>query len=85
MNISDATHPKFAVFKTAENTLVVICILDGEISVYGNTIAPVELKSVGTFEADGIGDYNWGIVEMVLKEKIPSLLKKARDIDRNGL
>lgn len=76
---------KHYVYKTSSGELVVIAVRHGELVVMGNSISPEELVCIDTFEADGISDFNWGMVGAALKTKAKGLYKKALRIAKKGL
>ena len=78
-------YPKHLVYKTLSGELVVVTIMDGKISVMGNSISPVDLECIDLFEADSRSDFNWGIATCVISNNIKSLLKSCKHILRNGL
>ncbi len=49
-------------------------------------ISAKSLTKVGEFEADGVSDFNWGMVNAILRHsEDPEQIKEARHISENGL
>jgi hypothetical protein len=61
----------FHVFKCDNGTVIAVHVNKyGDISVY-DKVNPKELKEVGTFEADGVSDFNHGMrraIEVAMDE-----------------
>jgi hypothetical protein len=51
----------------------------------GNALSPVELPLVDGFYADGVGDYNWGMVGAAIKTKAKGLYRKALRVRKEGV
>ena len=76
---------RFKCFKSPDGEIVVVD-KDGKPCSVGDISSEI-FEYIGSFEADGLGDFNWGVVEMVLKYKLTKskAYKKAVRINRNGL
>jgi hypothetical protein len=72
----------FKVFKSRTGQLVVV----GDNNVYEESISPQKMEEVMQFEADGISDFNQGMITALLKHGQDSPEKnKAKKIFEDGL
>lgn len=88
--VSQGTKGPFTVYADAQGRLVaVVSTHEGKAYVYAPTISPLPLVEAGTFDADGVSDYNWGMVGVILgmpeAAADAAQLQKAKEINEKGL